>query len=167
MTLAEPRRLAALVLLLAAATAWPQPPDDGVKKAEANQAAARLARMNRLLEQPLETNALQGEMTLAQFLAVLELQLPRDKQVRIRFDEKAFGKELAAVRQTPVKLPPFPKRMSLATVFSEHSYPRAFNSAAIRGLPYRPLTSAWITPIAATNSPRRRSALDGARVAQA
>jgi hypothetical protein len=33
-------------------------------------------------------------------------------------------------------------RMSFATVFSEHSCPRAFNSAAIRGLPYRCFTSA-------------------------
>ena len=33
-------------------------------------------------------------------------------------------------------------RMTLATVFSEQAWPRAFSSAAIRGLPYRPLTSA-------------------------
>ena len=58
-------------------------------------------------------------------------------------------------------------RISRATVFSEQACPRAFSSAVIRGLPYRPLTSAWITSIAATSSARRRSPADGARAAQA
>lgn len=58
-------------------------------------------------------------------------------------------------------------RISLGTVFSEHSWPRAFGSAVIRGLPYRPLTSAWIARIAATRSPRVSSAGAGDRAAQA
>jgi hypothetical protein len=58
-------------------------------------------------------------------------------------------------------------RMSLATVFSERSCPRAFNSAAVRGLPYRPLTSAWISSIASTSSRRRCSVGLSGRAAQA
>ena len=57
--------------------------------------------------------------------------------------------------------------MSRATVFSEHACPRAFNSAVMRGLPYRSLTSAWTSRIAATSSRRRRSAGLSARDAQA
>ena len=69
-------------------------------------------------------------------------------------------------RRGAVARMPYP-RMSFATVFSEEACPRAFNSAVIRGLPYRPLTSAWITPIAATSFSRRRSAADGGRAARA
>ena len=58
-------------------------------------------------------------------------------------------------------------RISLATVFSGQACPRAFSSAVIRGLPYRPFTSAWMTLIAAASSPRRSSPADGARAAQA
>ena len=57
--------------------------------------------------------------------------------------------------------------MSLATVFSEHSYPRAFNSAVILGLPYRPFTSAWISSMAPTNSCRHCSVGLPGRAAQA
>ena len=38
-------------------------------------------------------------------------------------------------------------RMTLATVFSEQAWPRAFSSAVIRGLPYRPRISAWTPAI--------------------
>ena len=33
--------------------------------------------------------------------------------------------------------------MNLTTVSSEQAWPRAFSSAVVRGLPYRPRTSAW------------------------
>jgi hypothetical protein len=56
---------------------------------------------------------------------------------------------------------------SLATVFSEHSCPRAFSSAAIRGLPYRRFTSAWTSLIAPTNSCRHYSVGLSGREAQA
>lgn len=58
-------------------------------------------------------------------------------------------------------------RISLATVSSEQARPRAFSPAVIRGLPYRPLTSAWIASSAATTAARRRSAAGGGRAAQA
>jgi hypothetical protein len=57
--------------------------------------------------------------------------------------------------------------MSRATVFSEHSCPRAFNSAVIRGLPYRCLTSAWTSSMAPTSSRRHRSVALSGRDAQA
>jgi hypothetical protein len=41
-------------------------------------------------------------------------------------------------------------RINPATVFSEQATPLAFNSAATRGLPYRPFTSAWISSTAGT-----------------
>jgi hypothetical protein len=57
--------------------------------------------------------------------------------------------------------------MSSATVFSEHAYPQAFSSAAMRGLPYRPLTWAWISSIASTSSARHTSVGLSGRAAQA
>ena len=57
--------------------------------------------------------------------------------------------------------------ISFATVFSEHSYPRAFSSAVMRGLPYRCRTSAWTSSMAPTNSCRHCLVGLSGRAAQA
>ena len=72
-----------------------------------------------------------------------------------------FTHRFAALARIPLSL------MSLATVFSAQACPRAFSSAAIRGLPYRPFTSSWICRIAATRRSRRSSAAEAGRAAQA
>lgn len=58
-------------------------------------------------------------------------------------------------------------RMTRATVFSEHLRPRAFNSAVMRGLPYRPRTSAWISAIVSANVMRATAVGDFSRPIQA
>jgi hypothetical protein len=58
-------------------------------------------------------------------------------------------------------------RMSLAAVFPEQACPRAFHSGVIRGLPYRPRTSAWTSSMAPTSSGRRCSVGRSGRAAQA
>ena len=58
-------------------------------------------------------------------------------------------------------------RTSSAPVFSDHSCPRAFSSAVMRGLPYRPFTSAGISSLAPARSRRHASVGLSARPAQA
>src|SRR5262249_36837052 len=110
---AVPFRCAALLLLLSAIAAPAQAPDGPDQKTDAKKAAEQVARIEQLLDEPVETKALQEPMELADLLAAVEKQLPKDKKVSFRFDDKAFGKELAAVKKTQVKLPPFPRRMSV------------------------------------------------------
>ena len=57
--------------------------------------------------------------------------------------------------------------MSLATVSSEQAWPRASSAAATRGLPYRPRTSAWTSPMRAASPARRVAAALGDRLARA
>lgn len=111
MSAATSFRLAAVLLLLGGAAGLAQAPDAKDKKA-----AEQIVRLQNLLEQSIETEKLQKPMSLAELLAAVEKQLPRDRKVSFRFDEKAFGKELAAVKATQVKLPPFPRRVSLNTL---------------------------------------------------
>ena len=58
-------------------------------------------------------------------------------------------------------------RMTRATMFTQHVVPRATNSAWIRGLPYRPFTSAWIAATCPASSSRRTAAALGSRDRQA
>ena len=43
-------------------------------------------------------------------------------------------------------------RMTPATKFTQHSWPRLTSSAWTRGLPYRPFTSAWVVVISSASS---------------
>jgi hypothetical protein len=58
-------------------------------------------------------------------------------------------------------------RITPATVFSEQACPRALSSAVIRGLPYRPRTSAWTSAIARANASRDAAVGLSPRPAQA
>ncbi len=53
--------------------------------------------------------------------------------------------------------------MIFATAFTEQEWPRATNSACIRGEPYRFFTAVWIVRISAANSSRRFSRTLGCR----
>ena len=57
--------------------------------------------------------------------------------------------------------------MIFATAFTEQGWPRATNSACIRGDPYLFFTAAWIVRISAVNSSRRFSVTLGCRSIQA
>jgi hypothetical protein len=54
-------------------------------------------------------------------------------------------------------------RITCATVFTRPANPRAVNSACTRGRPYRPVASAWTSPIRAAGSARRAAAALGGR----
>ena len=56
--------------------------------------------------------------------------------------------------------------MIFATAFTEQEWPRATNSACIRGEPYRFFTALWIARISAANSSRRFSLTLGCRSTQ-
>ena len=53
--------------------------------------------------------------------------------------------------------------MIFATAFTERGWPRATDSARIRGEPYRFFTAPWIVQISPPNSPRRFSRTLGCR----
>lgn len=76
--------------------------------------------IGKLLETPIETKAFQEPMTLEKFLERMQQKLPaKAKTLRFVIDTQAFKEDEPAtspVTNTQVKLPPFPKRMSLATV---------------------------------------------------
>ena len=63
----------------------------------------------------VETKDLQTEMPLAKFLQALEKLLPRKEKTKLRIDAEAFGDKAGEVAATPIRLPPFPKRMQLGT----------------------------------------------------
>ncbi|MCI0461159.1 MAG: hypothetical protein L0Z62_29785 [Gemmataceae bacterium] len=63
----------------------------------------------------IETAPFQKEMPLARFLEELSKSIPEGKKVPLRLDEEAFGKDRAAVAKAPVKLPAFPRKMTLRT----------------------------------------------------
>src|SRR4051794_35671773 len=73
-----------------------------------------------------------------------------DRQVELPgqavLDHRQAGVRVDRADPPPRGLPPdtvFPH--ALATALSEHAWPRPANSAAIRGLPYQPQSSAWTT----------------------
>jgi hypothetical protein len=68
-----------------------------------------------ILEQMVETKDIQQELPLVMFLAALEKLLPKDKQIALRIDNEAFGMKYVDVAATEVKLPNFPKKISLKT----------------------------------------------------
>lgn len=76
---------------------------------------AKIAEIEKCLQQSIETKHFQNPMPLNKFLAKLEELLPKDKKVSLRIDENAFGKTATKVRETPVVLGEFPHKMSLMT----------------------------------------------------
>jgi hypothetical protein len=111
MILPTPYRLAALLLWLGAATvvSAQMPP------APSREEQTKIAAVEKLLgEIQVKTEAFQKAVPLAHFLHALEKQLP--KRISLHLDAEAFGKDFIALASTPVRLPPFPKRMSLFTV---------------------------------------------------
>jgi hypothetical protein len=81
-------------------------PVQGRPAAPPESAQERLARLGTLLGTVLKTDRLPEKMSLARFLTALEARLPADRRVRLRLDEKAFGKELPALAAKEVKVPP-------------------------------------------------------------
>ncbi len=97
-----------LAVLNLPAGAQPPAPD----KAAAKQIAA----IRKILDEArIDTEPFQKEMPLTQFLKALEKRLPEGKKVSLRIDAEAFGDRFAAVAQTPVRLPPFPRKMAVWT----------------------------------------------------
>lgn len=70
------------------------------------------------LSLPVDTKPFQEEMPLAKFLQVLEKQLPKEKNVKLRIDAAAFGDDFCDVAKTPIRLPEYPKRLNLRTALS-------------------------------------------------
>jgi len=67
------------------------------------------------LTEHIATEPLQETLPLPRFLAALEAGMPKDAKVPIRIDEKAFGNDLPKLVGTMVKMPAFPKRMTVST----------------------------------------------------
>jgi hypothetical protein len=89
--------------------------DRPASKQENIDADQKLAQIQKLLETQIETKDFQEERMFAKFLAHLETKLPKEAKLSLRIDDKAFGKELPRVAGAMVRLPPFPRKMALAT----------------------------------------------------
>lgn len=87
-------------------------PDDDKGRAEANA-------INRLLGETIETDQLQIGLTLKEFIGlVAEKFAARGKELPIIIDTEAFKEdapEIGDLYDTPVRFPPYPKRMTVAT----------------------------------------------------
>lgn len=95
--------MAAVLLVLAARPVRSQPSEP-----------ANIRSTQAVLGEKIEAAGLQQDMPLSKFLTALEKLLPANKKVTIRLDDKAFGDKLAEIAATPVRMPPFPKKMSVA-----------------------------------------------------
>jgi hypothetical protein len=110
------RRTVLIALSVLAGTAWAgrvqaQPPD-----VPGQDAAKHVEKLQRLLgETVLDTTPFQQLMPLTQFLRALEKEWPHRDGTTFRFDGAAFPRE-PGLDQTPVRLPPVPKKMSVRTM---------------------------------------------------
>jgi hypothetical protein len=78
---------------------------------------SRIDEIQRLLDETLvPTDSFQELMPLGRFLHALRRFLPQDERLALQIDKAAFGQRYPDLDQTLVKLPPFPKKMSLRTV---------------------------------------------------
>jgi hypothetical protein len=73
-----------------------------------------IAEIEKRLQQRIETNHFPEDIPFAKLLAKLEELMPKDQHVALRIDEQAFGKNLAEIAATPIRIPQFPRKMSLA-----------------------------------------------------
>jgi hypothetical protein len=92
-----------------------------VQAQEAAEAAktpkSRIDEIHRLLDKTLvQTDSFQEMMPLGRFLHALRKFLPQNEKLALQVDKAAFGQRYPNLDQTLVKLPPFPKKMSLRTV---------------------------------------------------
>jgi hypothetical protein len=87
--------LGCLIALSASAQTTDTPkPSDAIQKA------------SKLLEEPITpTEAMKKPIPLAQFLEIVQQQLPKDGRYMLRIDKAAFGDEYARIAKTPVRLP--------------------------------------------------------------
>jgi hypothetical protein len=99
-----------LVALCSRVSAQGQPGDESEE-----QIRKKMARIQAVLCRPIKTDAFQEELPLQKFLELLAKQLPKERRVVFRLDAPAFAEECPDVAKTPVVLPPFPKRMQVAT----------------------------------------------------
>jgi hypothetical protein len=108
-------RPVAMVFVLAATSAalpgQPAASADADKKL-LEQAAA----LSRLLDELIDTEPFQKEQPFEAFLKALEDRLPNDKKTKIRIDQKAFGGELDNFAKTPVRMPTYPKKLSVHAI---------------------------------------------------
>jgi hypothetical protein len=72
--------------------------------------------VHQAFDQVIETQPFMETMPLAKFLGALERRLAPDKKLTLRIDKNAFGDNFVEVAATPIKFPPYPKRMHLWTV---------------------------------------------------
>ena len=106
--------LALLTLIIQSSLAHAQPWLEQSSADEKSMEAIRKIRS--LVTQTIDRKPFQEPMPLAKFLETLEKQLPKNKKVALRIDDKAFGDKRAEVAATLVRLPPYPKKITLATV---------------------------------------------------
>jgi hypothetical protein len=79
--------------------------------------AEAIRRTQRLLDERLvDTEDFQADMPLEKFLQALEKQLPRFKKMALGIDPEAFGERRAEVAATPIRLPAFPRKVTLRQV---------------------------------------------------
>src|SRR5260370_29425478 len=70
------------------------------------QAQDKIAQIMKILDDTrVEAKEFRKEMSLVEFLAAIEAKLPKEKKIRLRIDEAAFGKDLPAVKNLRVQLP--------------------------------------------------------------
>jgi hypothetical protein len=104
--------VAAILFLPAAIQALPAWTQDNLefdkKQTDAVQKTQRL-----LEEIVIKTAPFQKPLSFVQFLTVLDQQLPRDKQISVRIDDKATDAKIADIAAAPVVLPKNPPQQSL------------------------------------------------------
>jgi hypothetical protein len=100
------------VLAASAALRGQQATSAGADKKLLEKAAV----LNGLLDQWIQTESLQKEQPLDAFLKALEDKLPNDKKIKLGIDKKAFGSEFEDVTKTLVKMPAYPKSLTVHTV---------------------------------------------------
>lgn len=84
-------------------------PKDYQKHAESLRKITKLLNESYVLTEPFPT-----KVPLEQFLATLEKQFSKEIKITFRIDKEAFGTDYAKVAATPIRLPPFPQKVSLA-----------------------------------------------------
>ncbi len=91
--------------------------DTAPEDPRAKAAEAKIRRIRHLLDIELETRAFPKDMRLADFLTAVAKLLPKGKNLTLRIDQEAFGKNYATLAEGPVRFLSFPpKHMRLGTM---------------------------------------------------
>ena len=109
----------ASILFTALTLAMPLLPVHGqswLEQSSADEKSLKAIRqIHSLVKQMIDSKPFQEPMPLAKFLEALEKQLPKNKKVAWRIDDKVFGNKQDKVATEMIRLPPYPKKMAFAT----------------------------------------------------